>query len=181
MGEIVKAGKQFDGIREGNEPAQYLTFMLGGEMFAISILNIKEIIEFGQLTLVPMMPAFICGVINLRGSVVPVVDMSVRFGRHASEITRRSCIVIIEVESEGEKQDIGVVVDTVNEVLEIPVTDIEPSPSFGARIRADFIYGMGKINGKFVIILSVNHVLSIDEMAVLSQVGEASLEMLASS
>ena len=118
-----------------------------------------------------MMPEFIRGVINLRGSVVPVVDLAARFGRKSTRVTRRTCIVIIEIESEDEKQDVGVVVDTVNEVLEIPRTEIEPAPSFGARIRADFISGMGKIEGKFVVILDVNHVLSIDEMAMLGQVG----------
>ena len=137
-------------------------------MFAISILGIKEIIEYGNLTTVPMMPDFIRGVINLRGAVVPVVDMSARFGRTASEVTRRSCIVIIEVETDEEKQDVGVVVDSVSEVLEIPAAEIEPAPSFGARIRADFISGMGKVNGKFVIILNADRVLSVDEMAMLS-------------
>ena len=137
-------------------------------MFAISILGIKEIIEYGNLTTVPMMPDFIRGVINLRGAVVPVVDMSARFGRIASEVTRRSCIVIIEVEADEEKQDVGVVVDSVSEVLEIPAAEIEPAPSFGARIRADFISGMGKVNGQFVIILNADRVLSVDEMAMLS-------------
>ena len=85
------------------------------------------------------------------------------------EATKRTCIVIIEVEAEGERQDVGVVVDSVSEVLEIPQSEIEPAPAFGARIRADFIQGMGKINGRFVIMLNANHVLSIDEMVVLSQ------------
>jgi purine-binding chemotaxis protein CheW len=150
---------------------QYLTFLLGGEMYAIEILNIKEIIEYGQLTEVPMMPGFIRGVINLRGRVVPVIDLLARFGKQSTGITKRSCNVIIEVETEGEKVDIGVVVDAVSEVLEIPASEIEPAPSFGAKMRADFISGMGKVNGKFVIILDVNKVLSVDEMALLSQVG----------
>ncbi len=159
------------------EQSQYLTFLLGGEMFAIPILNIKEIIEYGSLTMVPMMPEFIRGVINLRGSVVPVVDLLVRFGRKTAEVTKRTCIVIIEVESEGEKQDVGVVVDSVSEVLEIHRADVEQAPSFGARIRSDFIQGMGKISGKFVIILNVNRVLSIDEMAMLGQAGGAKPEV----
>jgi purine-binding chemotaxis protein CheW len=173
MGAIVRAEQHAEvtGSEEGQ--SQYLTFLLGGEMFAIPILNIKEIIEYGHLTTVPMMPGFIRGVINLRGSVVPVVDLTVRFGRKTTPVTKRTCIVIIEIESDGDKQDVGVVVDTVNEVLEIPRTEIEPAPSFGARIRADFIHGMGKIAGKFVVILAVNHVLSIDEMAMLGQVGGA--------
>ncbi|MCX7627727.1 MAG: chemotaxis protein CheW [Methylophilaceae bacterium] len=152
---------------------QYLTFLLGGEMFAIGILNIKEIIEYGNLTEVPMMPAFIRGVINLRGSVVPVIDLSARFGRNPTEISRRTCIVIIEADAgeDGAKQDIGVIVDSVSEVMEIPRGEIEPPPSFGARIRNDFISGMGKVDGKFIILLDINKVLSVEEMAALSQIG----------
>lgn len=171
-------GTQLQTRAGGQRPAQengtlhqYLTFALGGEMFAIGILHIKEIIEYGGLTEVPMMPGFIRGVINLRGAVVPVVDIVARFGRHPAEITRRSCIVIIEVETDGAVQDVGVVVDSVSEVIDIPGNEIEPAPAFGARIRADFISGMGKVGGKFVIILDVNRVLSMDEMAQLGGVG----------
>ena len=152
------------------EDHQYLTFLLSGEMFAIAILNIKEIIEYGNLTEVPMMPNFIRGVINLRGSVVPVVDLSARFGRDRTEVSRRTCIVIIEVQgSEESKQDIGVMVDSVSEVLEIPRSEIEPPPAFGAKIRVDFMHGMGKVAGKFVIILDANKVLSVDELSMLGQ------------
>lgn len=147
---------------------QYLTFMLGGETYAMGILAIKEIIEYGNLTEVPRMPQFIRGVINLRGAVVPVIDLSSRFGKQATQVTRRTCIVIIEVAGEHEQQDVGVMVDAVNAVLDIPPQEIEPPPSFGANIRADFITGMGKVNGKFVIILNIQHVLSVDEMATLS-------------
>jgi purine-binding chemotaxis protein CheW len=145
---------------------QYLTFMLGGETYAMGILAIKEIIEYGNnLTEVPRMPLFIRGVINLRGAVVPVVDLSARFGMPATKVTRRTCIVIIEITTDDETQDVGVMVDAVNAVLEIPPQEIEPPPSFGAHIRADFISGMGKVRGKFVIILNVQNVLSVDEMA----------------
>jgi purine-binding chemotaxis protein CheW len=146
---------------------QYLTFMLGGETYAMGILAIKEIIEYGNVTEVPRMPSFIRGVINLRGAVVPVVDLSARFGKPATEVTRRTCIVILEITTGDENQDVGVMVDAVNAVLEIPAQEIEPPPSFGAHIRADFISGMGKVNGKFVIILNVQHVLSVDEMSML--------------
>lgn len=149
---------------------QYLTFMLGGEVFAIGILSIKEIIEYSSLTEVPMMPACIRGVINLRGAVVPVIDIAVRFGRGAAPVTKRTCIVIIEVTANGERQDVGVIVDAVNEVLEIPIADIEPPPTFGAQIRTDFMRGMGKVNQKFVILLDVNHVLKLDELAGLAEV-----------
>lgn len=159
------------GAAAAGEGGQYLTFLLGGEMYAIDILNIKEIIEYGQVTEVPMMPAFIRGVINLRGRVVPVVNLLARFGKPSSEITKRSCIVIIEAGAEEERQDIGIVVDSVSEVLDIPAGEIEPAPSFGAKIRSDFISGMGKVNGKFVVMLSVNKVLSVEEMAMLATVG----------
>ena len=151
---------------------QYLTFQLSGEMYAVGILNVKEIIEYGQLTEIPMMPAFIRGVINLRGSVVPVIDLAARFGGHQTEISRRTCIVIIELTTADDKHDIGVVVDAVSEVLEVSKAEIEPPPAFGAKIRADFIEGMGKIGGKFVIILNIHRVLSVDEIASLAVVSE---------
>jgi len=152
------------------DAGQYLTFMLDAEVFAINILNIKEIIEYGQLTEVPRMPGFIRGVINLRGSVVPVIDLSARFGKSSSEITRKTCVVIIEVMHEDEQHTVGVMVDAVNAVLDIEASQIEPAPSFGANIRNDFIQGMGKVENKFVIILDVNYVLSMDEMATLAAV-----------
>lgn len=141
-------------------PTQYLTFTLGGEMFAIGILCVKEIIEYGNLTDVPMMSDCIRGVINLRGSVVTVMDLSVRFGRPSTPVTKRTCNIIVEIEEDGERQVIGVVVDAVNAVLEIADADIEPPPAFGARIRNDFIAGMGKINGRFVILLDIGQVFA---------------------
>lgn len=159
---------------------QYLTFMVGAETFAIGILQIKEIIEFGNLTEIPMMPSFIRGVINLRGAVVPVIDLAARFGGRQTEVARRTCIVIVEITQTVDdteiRQDIGVVVDSVNEVLEIPPTEIEPPPPFGARIRSDFISGMGKVAGRFVIILNINLILSIEEMSLLAGNGEVANE-----
>ncbi len=162
----------------GGDAHQYLTFTLGGEMFAVGILNVKEIIEYGNLTEIPMMPTFIRGVINLRGAVVPVVDLAARFGGKSSEVQRRTCIVIVEATQEDAKHDIGIMVDAVSEVLEIPAGEIEPPPSFGAKIRADFIAGMGKVNSKFVIILEIQRVLSVDEMAVLADVSQSNPETL---
>jgi purine-binding chemotaxis protein CheW len=152
---------------------QYLTFMLGGEVFAMGILAIKEIIEYSELTVVPLMPEYLRGVINLRGSVVPVIDLAARFGGPAGAVTKRTCIVIVEIEVSAERHVLGVVVDAVNAVLDIPAADIEPPPAFGARIRADFIQGMGKVNGKFVVLLDVNHVLALDEVRVLTQSQDA--------
>lgn len=159
------------------EPAQYLTFQLAGEAFAIGILAIKEIIEYHSLTEVPMMPACVRGVINLRGAVVPVMDLLARFGRQPGAVTKRTCIVIVEVaaeiDGERERQVIGVVVDAVNEVLDIAPADIEPAPAFGARIRTAFIHGMGKVRGKFVILLNVDQVLSLSDIDALGQAAES--------
>ena len=177
MGQLVQARTGTGGhppkgvvtLPAGESPAQYLTFQLGGEMFAVGILNVKEIIEYGHLTEIPMMPAFIRGVINLRGAVVPVIDLAARFGGKTTQVARRTCIVILEVIDQDLRSDIGIMVDAVSEVLEIPAAEIEPPPSFGARIRADFISGMGKVAGKFVIILNIHNVLSIEEINMLAE------------
>ena len=163
-------------LAAAGEAHQYLTFLLTGEMYAVGILNVKEIIEYGSLTEIPMMPAFIRGVINLRGSVVPVIDLSARFGHPQSEVGKRTCIVIVEVSQGEDRHDLGIMVDAVSEVLEIPGSEIEPPPSFGAKIRADFIAGMGKVAGKFVIILNIQKVLSVEEIASLTTVAERGAE-----
>ena len=161
-------------------PAQYLTFALAGKMFAAGILNVKEIIEYGSLTEIPMMPAFIRGVINLRGSVVPVIDLAARFGGRPIEVGKRTCIVIVETgqAQDGDSlHDIGIVVDAVSEVIEIPASEIEPPPSFGAKMRADLIFGMGKVAGDLVIILNIDKVLSVEEITQITgtEVGVAKL------
>lgn len=155
------------GLIKGDQSSlnQYLIFRLGCDLFAIDILNIREIIEYSTVTEVPLMPSFLKGVINLRGAVVPVIDLSIRFGRAASVLSVNSCVVILEVLYESDIQLIGVLVDSVSQVVDIPLSDIEPPPSFGSMLRPDFIGGMGKFGGKFVIILNVAHVLSIDDMA----------------
>ena len=176
MSEIVATAKAeptaLATVGDVPEQQQYLTFNLGEEMFAIGILAIREILEYGELTEVPLVPPFIRGVINLRGAVVPVVDLSVRFGRQKGEVTKRSCIVIVETGTGDDDADqkclMGVVVDSVSEVLEIPATEIEPPPEFGANIRTDFISGMGKVGGKFVVILDANRILSLKEIAIVS-------------
>ncbi len=150
---------------------QYLTFVLGGEAYALGILNIKEIIDYGHLTEVPMMPAFVRGVINLRGSVVPVIDLNARFGKGSTDIAKRTGIVIVETghQADDDRQDIGIIVDAVNEVVDINRQDIEPPPSFGTGIRPDFISGMAKRDDRFIILLNVDRVLSVDEMIELSR------------
>lgn len=180
MGQLVQSpGAAGSPAHLAELPQQYLTFLLGGEMFAVAILNVKEIIEFGALTEIPMMPPFIRGVINLRGAVVPVIDLSSRFGNPPTQVSRRTCIVIVELREGDQKHDIGVMVDAVSEVLEIAAADVEPPPAFGARIRADFINGMGKVGGKFVIILNVAKVLSTEEISMLTAVSDGSTEAVA--
>lgn len=147
---------------------QYLSFTLCDETFAIDIRHIREIIEYEDVTTVPMMPAFLKGVINLRGRVVPVIDLAVRFGRSSTAIRRRTCIVIIEIGDSDSKQDLGVLVDTVNEVVEIEANSQERPPSFGAGIRNDFIQGIGKIGDQFIVVLDINEALSVEEMSALS-------------
>ena len=178
MGALMHAGKNDRRTQEEGEDAaslgqQYLTFLIGKEVFAIGIADIREIIEYREPTTVPMMPSFIRGVLNLRGRVVPVIDLLVRFGRESTEASRRTCIVILEVYHEDEQQYIGIVVDAVKAVLDIADADIEPPPSFGARLRSDFVSGMGKVHDEFVIILDTEHVLSIEELSMLAGIDES--------
>lgn len=174
------AALQREGSGAVGEEKQYLTFVLGTEMFSIDILSIKEIIWYAGLTEVPMMPACIRGVINLRGAVVPVMDLSSRFGRPSTPVSKSTCIVIIEVAGSGgsDGQNMGIVVDAVQAVLEIPSSEIEPPPNFGAKIRNDFIEGIAKVNGKFVILLDVKQVLSAEEIGAMGRAA-AGAELLA--
>jgi purine-binding chemotaxis protein CheW len=145
---------------------QFLTFVLNDETYGVGILHIREIIEYDNLTVVPLMPDFISGVINLRGNVVPVVNLARRFEHQAKEIGKRTSIVIIDIkDTEGESVEVGMVVDIVNEVIELASSDIAAAPTFGAKIRTDFIQGMGKIDDKLMILLDVNNVLSINELS----------------
>ena len=141
------------------ERDQYLTFMLGTEVFAIGILSIKEIIEYGALTAVPMMPDCIRGVINLRGAVVPVLDLSVRFGKTANEVTKRTCIVIVEVQSLGERHDIGVVVDAVSDVVEVIPGAIRPVPDMGTTVDTEYLKGLTSVAERMVLLLDVDRLL----------------------
>ena len=152
---------------------QYLSFMLKGEVFGIGILNIKEIIEYGKVTSVPMVPDFIRGVINLRGSVVPVIDLARRFGKSLSQIKRRTCIVLVELsDPEGNQQVVGLMVDAVNQVLEISDADVLAAPAFGARINTRFIQGMGRVGEDFIIILKLDQILSAEDIQFLADVGD---------
>ncbi len=152
---------------------KYLTFRVGTETFAMPISQIREVLQFEQVTTVPMTPTFVRGVLNLRGSVVPVIDLSVRFERSAIEAGRRTCVVIIEVPHENEMVVVGVLVDQVNEVVGIDQTTIEKAPTFGSSIRADFVRGVANLGGRFVVVLDVAHVFSVAELSALTGIGPA--------
>ncbi len=154
---------------------QYLIFLLGKAMFAVSTTATKEITEIGRLTEAPRIPNFIRGVINLGGTVVPVIDLHARIGIPTIKETRRTRIVIIEIEiGDDEKHDIGLMVDGVSAVIEIPTSDIKPPPSLGSQIRTEFISGIGKVCDEFVIILDVDQVLEMEAIALAAAVSSES-------
>ncbi len=148
---------------------QYLTFLLGREVFAMDIRTVREIIQYGPMTAVPLMPDFVRGVINLRGAVVPVIDLQARFGRTPAVPGKKTCIVIFDSVREGERVELGLLVDAVSEVIEIAAEQIEPPPQFGASVRRDFIQGMGKIDDRFVILLAPDKAFDVDDMAALCE------------
>lgn len=191
MSSVVMAG---EGEAVGDvtiaEAARYLTFTLNGEAYALNIFNVTEILEHRHLTVVPMMPDFVRGVINLRGRPVPVIDLAIRFARGATTIARRTSIIIVHIndgaqvggprdgagrvgDAGGVGQDIGILVDAVNKVEAFAADDIEPPPGFGAGIRADFISGMAKRDNDFIIVLDIDRVLSLTDMVSLADVAAA--------
>ncbi|MFZ5580792.1 MAG: chemotaxis protein CheW [Pseudomonadota bacterium] len=159
--------------RERLQGGKYLAFLAAGETYAISVLKVKEIIEYQGVTHVPRMPEFLLGAINLRGAIVPVVDLACRLGTRAKvETGRRSCILIVEVGGEdgGEGMDVGLMVDAVTRVTDIEASEIEPPPSFGGALRTDFIDGLAKTEeGGFVVLLDINRILSAGELARLTE------------
>jgi purine-binding chemotaxis protein CheW len=146
---------------------QYLTFFLGNEIFAMDIDTVREIIQHASMTIVPLMPDFVRGVINLRGAVVPVIDLQSRFGRASASVGKKTCIVIFDASRQGEKQELGLMVDAVSEVIEIADAHIEPTPSFGTSIAREFIRGLGKVDKDFIPIIDTDKALSMDDMTAL--------------
>jgi purine-binding chemotaxis protein CheW len=146
---------------------QYLTFAVGDEEYGVGILQAKEIIELGSITTVPNAPPHIRGVINLRGSVVPVVDLAVRFGRPSAPETRRSCIVLVEVKHAGAASTVmGIVADRVTQVAELPADAIEPAPSFGTGVQADWLRGLGRAGKRFLLLLDIDRLLAAEASGV---------------
>ena len=148
---------------------QYLTFMIAGEEYAISLLKVKEIIEYDTVTPVPKTPEWVRGVINLRGSVVPVIDLAVKFRLPASVAGRLTCIVITEVECAGEATIMGVMADSVRQVIDLKPEDVEHPPTFGTRVKVDYLNGMARSGKKFCLILNTEKVLSTDELLEVSE------------
>ena len=168
MAELLKAhGKAKDSIAE--KGSKYLTFKLADEEYGIGILKVKEIIGMMPITLVPQTPEFVKGVINLRGKVIPVLDLRLKFGMGLIDYTERTCIIVVEIRQESGSVMMGIVVDAVSEVIHIKSDDIEPTPTFGTRLNTDYILGMAKMNGGVKILLDIDKVLSTKEISFLEK------------
>jgi purine-binding chemotaxis protein CheW len=155
---------------------QYLTFQLGEDVFAVDVFHVREILEFTTVTKVPRTPDYMRGVINLRGGVVPVLDMRLKFGLSQTEKTVDTCIIVVEVFFEDESTVIGALVDSVQEVLELEPDQIEPAPRIGTQLKTEFIKGMGKRDDRFIILLDIDKIFSSEELIMAQEVEEESLE-----
>jgi len=153
------------GVDNVTETTQYLTFKLEDEVFALDISQVREVLDFTAITKVPMTPEFMRGVINLRGSVVPVVDMRLKLAMTRTEQTVNTCIIIVEINVENERLILGALADSVQEVIELGPGQIEPAPRIGTRLNTEFIKGMGKRDEQFIIILDIDRIFSMDELA----------------
>lgn len=160
-------------LKEAIEQQQYLTFLLANEEYAINILRVREIIEYDVVTTVPQTPKWVRGVINLRGSVVPVLDLTVRFGLEQKPVTKTTCIVIVETRFESHNTTIGVIADSVSQVIDLTAESIQAVPEFGTRVKVDYLLGMAQLGKKFALLLDVDRVLSSDELLGLADVSIA--------
>jgi purine-binding chemotaxis protein CheW len=151
-------------VADITETVQYLTFKLADETFALDVSKVREILEQSNITKVPQTPDFMRGVINLRGSVVPVIDMRLKFGMSVTEQTVNTCIIVVEVQLEDETVILGALADSVQEVIEMEPAQIEPAPHVGTRLNTEFIKGMGKVDDHFIMILDIDKIFSSDEM-----------------
>jgi len=165
--------------QSATELNKYLCFVLSDKRYAANILRIKEIMEHMEVTTIPMMPEFLCGVTNLRGKVVPVIDLGKRLGMDAVSIGRRTCIIIMEVLVHGASMDVGIMVDAVNQVADIAPDQIESAPSFGGNLSTEFIEGMGKVGDEFVVLLNIDRLLSLDDLTLLSDAGSMTPQVAA--
>lgn len=159
------------------EITQYLTFNLSDELFAVDVAKVREILDFTTITKIPQTPEFMKGVINLRGSVVPVVDMRLKFSMSGTENTVNTCIIVMEVDMSNETVVVGALADSVQEVLELDPDQVEPAPHIGTSLNTDFLKGIGKHNDAFIMILNIDMVFSIDELALVDAVAEKQSEI----
>ena len=157
---------------ENKQYNQYLTFSLDDEIFAIDVVKTREILNLTAITQVPQTPDFMLGVINLRGGVVPVIDMRLKLGLPAGEETEDTCVIVVEVLVDGESIIVGALADAVREVLEIRSDQIEPAPRLGTRLKTEFITGMGKVDEQFLILLNIDRVFSSEELAIVQDAGQ---------
>lgn len=155
------------------ETTQYLTFKLGDEIFALEVAKVREILDFSTITKVPKTPDFMRGVINLRGGVVPVIDLRLKFDLSQTEKTVNTCIIVVEVTLEGETAILGALSDSVQEVFDLDPDQIEPAPHIGTRLKSDFVKGMGKRNGNFIIILDIDKLFTAGELEQTQNIKEA--------
>jgi purine-binding chemotaxis protein CheW len=163
-------------VKEITEARQYLTFKLGQEVFATDVAKVREVLDYTTITKIPRTPDFMTGVINLRGSVVPVVDLRLCFQMTRTDRTKNTCIVVVEVQLENESTVIGALADSVEEVIDLEPDQIQPPPRIGTQIRTDFIKGMGKRDMQFIMILDIDRVFSAEElMAVRSAENEGAV------
>lgn len=152
---------------------KYLTFHLAEEGYGVEILKVQEIIGLMNITRVPRAPDFVRGVINLRGKVIPVVDLRLKFAMPSREFTARTCIIVVEIELSSAKTTMGIIVDEVSEVVNVTADQIEPPPSFGVAVDTDFILGMGKIGGRVLILLDIDKVLSSADAALIARINQS--------
>ncbi len=174
IGTISKAGQKAHEVNQPSAPkaGKFLTFLMADEKYGLEILKVREIIGMMHVTPVPRTPAFVRGVINLRGKVIPVVDLRLKFGMEAKEDTQKTCIIVLHLERTAEETTMGIIVDEVSDVLDIDPEQIEPAPVFGADIRTDFVLGMGKVNQRVVTMLDIDRVLTEPERALVESYGE---------
>ena len=159
-------------VAEMADTTQFLTFGLGDDIFALDVIKAKEVLDFDDVTQVPQTPEYMLGVINLRGSVVPVIDMRRKFNMEVADRTRNSCIVVVEVDVDGEPVTVGALADSVREVIDLDPSQIEPPPRIGTKLNTEFIKGMGNLDDRFVIILDIDKVFSIDDLVMAKSLTE---------
>lgn len=152
---------------------QYLSFMLGDEVFALDISKVREVLDFTSVTKVPQTPDYMRGVINLRGGVVPVVDLKLKFGMEETAKTVNTCTIIVEVALEGESVVLGALADSVREVFDLKPEDMEPAPRIGTQLKTEFLKGMGKKDDTFILILDIDRVFSSEEIELVQKIGES--------